>query len=105
MGVSISGPSLIYGDNMSVIHNTQQPDSRLKKKSNSVFYHAISEYVAMKESLTGHVPSVDNPAENFRKLFQVEKIGSTLLVRCYMTYTSSIMLVNFHQYTSVDGHL
>ena len=25
MGVPISGPSFIYGDNMSVIHNTQQP--------------------------------------------------------------------------------
>jgi hypothetical protein len=36
MGVSVSGPSYIYGDNMSVIHNTQRPESTLKKKSNSV---------------------------------------------------------------------
>ena len=63
MGVPISGPSLIYGDNMSVIHNTQRPESTLKKKSNSICYHAIRESVAMKESLTGHVPSVDNPAD------------------------------------------
>ena len=27
-----------------------------------------------------------------RKLFQLEKSGSTLLVRCYMAYTSSNML-------------
>ncbi len=33
MGVPIWGPLLIYGDNMSVIHNTQQPESTLKKKS------------------------------------------------------------------------
>ena len=33
MGIPISGPSYIYGDNMSVIHNTQRPDSTLKKKS------------------------------------------------------------------------
>jgi hypothetical protein len=32
MGVPIFGPSLIYGDNMSVIHNTQRPESTLKKK-------------------------------------------------------------------------
>ena len=56
MGVSISGPLLIYGDNMSVIQNTQRPDSTLKKKLNLICYHEIREYVAMKESLTGHVP-------------------------------------------------
>jgi hypothetical protein len=36
MGVRISGPSYIYGDNMLVIHNTQRPESMLKKKSNSI---------------------------------------------------------------------
>ena len=48
---------------MSVIHNIKIPDSTLKKKLNSICYHAIREYVEMKESLTGHVPSVDNPEE------------------------------------------
>jgi hypothetical protein len=32
MGVQINGPSYIYGDHMSVIHNTQWPESTLKKK-------------------------------------------------------------------------
>ena len=35
-GVPISGTSYIYGDNMSVIHNTQRPESILKKKRNSI---------------------------------------------------------------------
>ena len=35
-GLPISGPSYIYGDNMSVIYNTQNPESTLKKKSNSI---------------------------------------------------------------------
>ena len=59
----ILGTSLIYGDNMSVIQNTQHPESTLKNKSNYICYCAIREYMAMKESLTGHVPSVDNLAE------------------------------------------
>jgi hypothetical protein len=42
MGVPVTGPSYIYGDNMSVIHNTQRPESTLKKKSNSICYHAIT---------------------------------------------------------------
>ena len=36
MGVGIAGPLYIYGDNMSVIHNTQRPESMPKKKSNSI---------------------------------------------------------------------
>jgi hypothetical protein len=32
-GVPIAGPTYAYGDNMSVIHNTQQPESTLKKKN------------------------------------------------------------------------
>jgi hypothetical protein len=32
MGIQINGPSYIYGDNMFVIHNTQWPESTLKKK-------------------------------------------------------------------------
>jgi hypothetical protein len=67
-GVSVSGPSYIYGDNMSVIHNTQWPKSTLKKKSNSVCYHAVRESVAMGESLTGHISTHDNPADICTKL-------------------------------------
>jgi hypothetical protein len=63
MGVALSGPTYIYGDNMSVIHNTQRPESTLKKKSNSICYHAVRESVAMGESITGHVSTHNNPAD------------------------------------------
>ena len=63
MGVPISGPTYIYGDNMSGIHNTQRPESTLNKKSNSICYHAVRESVAMGESITAHVPTLLNPAD------------------------------------------
>jgi hypothetical protein len=47
MGVNLSGPTYIYGDNMSAVHNTHRPDSVLKKKSNSICYHAVRESAAM----------------------------------------------------------
>jgi hypothetical protein len=68
MGVPISGPTYIYGDNMSVIHNTQRPESVLKKKSNSICYHAIRESVAMGESITAHVRTELNPADLCTKI-------------------------------------
>jgi hypothetical protein len=36
MGIAITGPTYVYGDNMSVIHNTQRPELTLKKKPNSI---------------------------------------------------------------------
>jgi hypothetical protein len=63
MGVALSGPIFVYGDNMYVVHNTQRPESVLKKKSNSIFYHAVRESAVMGESIIGHVPSVENPAD------------------------------------------
>jgi hypothetical protein len=50
----------MYGDNMSVIRNTQRQESMLKKKSNSICYHAVCESVAMGESLTGHIGTNEN---------------------------------------------
>ena len=63
MGVPISGPSYIYGYNMSVIHNTQSPGSNFKKDGNSIFYHAFFKSVVMSESLTGHVGTNKNCAD------------------------------------------
>jgi hypothetical protein len=63
MGVSIDGPTYVYGDNMLVMHNTQRPKSVLKKKSNAICYHVVRESAAMGESIIGHIPSVNNPAD------------------------------------------
>jgi hypothetical protein len=63
MGVALSVPTFVYGDNMSIVHNTQRPESVLRKKSNSICYHAVRESAAMGESIIGHVPSVENPAD------------------------------------------
>jgi hypothetical protein len=63
MGVTIDGPKYVYGNNMSVVHNTQRPESVLKKKSNTICYHAVWESAAMGESIIGHIPSVKKSAE------------------------------------------
>ena len=73
MGVPISGPSYIYGDNMSVIKNTQTPESTLNKKSNAICYHFCRESVAMGESLTAHIPTNENVADLATKVLYGEK--------------------------------
>ena len=63
MGIPLEGTTDMYGDNMSTIHNTQCPESQLKKKSDSICCHAVREAVAMGEVLTGHVKTDENPAD------------------------------------------
>ena len=47
MGIPILGLLYIYGENMSVVHNTSRPEFVLRKESNSGCYHEICESVAM----------------------------------------------------------
>jgi hypothetical protein len=47
MGVTIEGSTYVYGSNMPVVHNTQRPESVLKKKIKAICYHAVQESDAM----------------------------------------------------------
>ena len=63
MGVTISGPSYTHGDDMLVTHNTQHPESTLKKNSNFICYHNVCKSVGMRDSLTVNVGSNKNCAD------------------------------------------
>ena len=68
MGIPIDGPTYIYGDNMSVLHNTSNPESTLKKKSNSIAFHLVHESCAMNEARTGFVSTSGNVADLMTKV-------------------------------------
>jgi hypothetical protein len=63
MGVPLSGPTYIYGDNKSQVTSSSRPESTLKKTCNSICYHAIRESVAMGENLLMHIRTEDNLAD------------------------------------------
>ena len=67
MGIPLSGPSYVYGNNKSAITNSTRHELTLKKKSNSICYHAIQESVAMGESLLNHVGTRGNLADLLTK--------------------------------------
>jgi hypothetical protein len=60
MGVPLSGPTYVYGDNESQVTNSSRPELTLKKKCNFICYHAICESVAMGETLLVHIWTEDN---------------------------------------------
>jgi hypothetical protein len=54
MGIPFTGPSYIFADNKAQVTNASIPESILKKKCNSICYHAVRESVTMGESLITH---------------------------------------------------
>ncbi len=68
MGVPLTGPSYMYGDNKSQVTNSTRPKSTLKKNCNSICYHAVQESAVMQESLITHIPMDKNLSDLMTKV-------------------------------------
>jgi hypothetical protein len=67
IGIPLPGPVYIYGDNKSQVTNSSRPELTLKKKCNSICYHAIRKSVAMGETLLTHIGTGENLADFLTK--------------------------------------
>ena len=50
LGVSVTKPSLLFGDNLGVIQNATNPEAQCKKKHNALAFHRTCKAVAMNVS-------------------------------------------------------
>jgi hypothetical protein len=73
MGIPLTGPSYIFADNKSQGTSSTIPELTLKKKCNSICYHAVQESVAMSESLITHINSDDNLSDLMTKVTRGSK--------------------------------
>ena len=73
MGVPLEWPTYIHADNKSQVTNSSKPDSVLKKKCNSICYHAVYESVAMGEALITHVRTGNNLSDLLTKVLDGTK--------------------------------
>jgi hypothetical protein len=78
MRATIDRPSYVFCNNPSVIANSSQLESLLKKKSNAIAYHAVREACATKEILICHVPTDDNVADLLTKVLPSGEIRGTV---------------------------
>ena len=67
MGIPCEKPAYIYGDNQSVLVNSQRPTSVLKKKCSSIAYHFVREGVATDEWRVTYIPTHLNIADLLTK--------------------------------------
>ena len=67
LGVPVDGPSLMLGDNNSVVLNTSVPSSILKKKHHACAYHRVHEAIAGEIVNFVHIRSETNYADMLSK--------------------------------------
>ena len=79
---------------MSVIQNTQRPESTPRKKSNSIYYHAMRESIAMGQWLTTHFPTGDNRADLLTKVIYGRKRRYHMRNLLYNIYDDHILEYN-----------
>ena len=73
MGVPMTGPTIILGDNNSVVLNVSLPSSTLKKKHNSVAFHRIREAVAARIITFWYIATALNLADLLTKILGATK--------------------------------
>ena len=62
-GAPIDGPSWMFGDNLSVVLQSNVPSSSIKKRHNALAYHRVREAVAAGILNFVHINSKQNPAD------------------------------------------
>ena len=67
MGIALRGPCYVYGDNASVLVNSSQPDSTLKKKSNSIAFNFVREGAARDEWRCSYISTDENQSDILTK--------------------------------------
>ena len=67
LGVPIDGPSMMHGNNQSVVLNTTVPSSVLKKKWHACSCHRVREAIAGKIIVFKHISSAENFADVLTK--------------------------------------
>ena len=67
MRIPVEYPTLIFGNNQSVLANTTIPESMLKKKTQSIAYHFVREGCAHDEWRTAYISTHENVADMLTK--------------------------------------
>lgn len=68
LGVTIDGPTLMLSNNKSMVLNTSNPSSMLKKKHYVINSHQVWEAFTSKAVLFNHIPSTENESDVLMKL-------------------------------------
>lgn len=62
LGVSVEGPSMMFGDNLAVLNSASILEDTLKKRHNALSYHRVRKAIAAKVLKFHHISGKGNPS-------------------------------------------
>ena len=78
LGVPLSGASMMFGDNESVVNTASMPHSKLNKRHNALSYHRTREAIAAGFLRFYHVKGKNNPADILSKHWTLASVWAVL---------------------------
>lgn len=78
LGVKVEGPTMVFGDNESVVNTASMPDSRLTKRHIALSYHKVRWCIAAKVIRYYHIRGKTNPADIVSKHWAMPAVWDTL---------------------------
>ena len=78
LGVPISGTSMMFGDNESVVNTAAMPHSKLTKRHNALSYHRTREAIAAGILRFYHIKGKLNPADILTKHWTLASVWAVL---------------------------
>ncbi len=78
LGVDIAHPTMMFGDNESVVNTASMPHSKLSKRHNALSYHKTRSCIAAGIIRFHHIPGAFNPADILSKHWDYPSVWTTL---------------------------
>ena len=78
LGVRVIGPTMVFGDNETVINTASVPHSKLHKRHNALSYHRVREAIAAGITSLHHIAGKMNPADILSKHWDYSSVWELL---------------------------
>jgi hypothetical protein len=78
LGIPVEGPSMLFGDNRSVVDSSTIPHSKLNKRHMALSYHKVRETIASKAMRFEWLASESNPADILSKHWGYQQVSAQI---------------------------
>ena len=89
LGVLIDEPTMMFGDNETVVNTASVPHSKIMKRHNALSYHRTREAIAAKIIQFHHIPGAENPADILSKHWDYISVWSQLRPLLFWKFEST----------------
>ena len=93
LGVPVEGPTMLFGDNLSVVDTASLPHSHLHKRHNALSYHRTREAIAAGITRYHHVRHENNPADILSKHWDMPSVWNALKPLMFYYYGDTAELI------------